>query len=78
MPENGSVNFSGNEFSITFDEFFKLKEPGKEIFISPPMRIFPEIRIRQKTLHLEFTEPLRANTTYTVNFRQSDHRYYGR
>lgn len=70
-PENYSTNFSTNRFSVTFDEFFKLKDPRKEIFISPPVKEFPEFKIKGKTLITEFKEPLRQNSTYTIYFGNS-------
>ena len=35
-PPNASVNFSGNQVVIPFDEYFTLSSPGTSIQIVPP------------------------------------------
>ena len=68
VPPNHSPNFTGNKFSLTFDEFVQLKEINKQLLISPPMVHLPDFRIRKKTLIVRFNEPLKPNTTYSVFF----------
>src|SRR5512145_2162082 len=70
-PPNRTVNFNFPKATITFDEFVSLKDPAKEIFISPPMRIKPEYKASGKKVIIEFREELKANSTYTVNFGSS-------
>jgi len=67
-PENRSLNFSGDELEINFDEFLQLKDQNKEILISPPMGKKPVIRIREKSVRVTFNEDLHPQTTYTLNF----------
>ena len=42
-PENFSINFTGNEIRIYFDEFIKVKNLQQQLIISPPMNPMPEI-----------------------------------
>ena len=44
---------------------------SQELVISPPMEETPEIRMRGKTLVIEFMEDLRENTTYTLSFGET-------
>lgn len=67
-PPNYQTNFTGTGFSVTFDEFIQLKDPAKEIFISPPMIRRPEFKLKGKSLIVQLNEDLRENTTYTIYF----------
>jgi uncharacterized protein (DUF2141 family) len=44
---------------------------SQELVISPPMEETPQIRMRGKTLVIEFMEDLRENTTYTLSFGET-------
>ena len=68
IPANRSVFFNSKDATITFNEFIQLKDPSKEIFISPPMRTRPEFKVQGKKIIVEFKEELKANSTYTLNF----------
>jgi len=67
-PENYSTGFSSSRAVLTFDEYIQLKEPSKEIFISPPIKLRPDFKVKGKSLVIEFQEPLRENATYTIYF----------
>lgn len=71
LPPNRTVNFNFNKATITLNEFINLKDPAKEIFISPPMRIKPLFKAAGKKVIIEFQEELKANSTYTINFGNS-------
>ena len=73
VPENYSINFTGNEIKIYFDEYIKLKEIQKNLLISPPFKTQPTITplSSSKVLKLKFNETLKENTTYVINFGQS-------
>ena len=70
-PPDRTVNFTEKSITITFKEFIQLKDPAKEIFISPPMRLKPEYKVQGKKVVIEFQEELKENTTYTLNFGNS-------
>lgn len=68
FPPNKTVGFSETKATISFNEFVSLKDPAKEIFISPPMRLKPLYKTQGKKVIVEFQEALKDSTTYTINF----------
>lgn len=71
LPENLTRNFASKKVVITFDEYFKLNDQFKQFSISPDVEVLPTLRVRGKTLEIEFTDTLESNTTYTLNFGKS-------
>ncbi len=71
VPKNFSPNFKGNQFSVTFDEYFQISNFNQEVLISPPMENIPTYKIKKKTLIVKFKNDLKPKTTYTINFGQS-------
>lgn len=70
-PPNRSVYFNSTKAVLTFSEFVSLKDPSKEIFVSPPMRVKPVYKAQGKKIVIEFQEALKENSTYTINFGNS-------
>ncbi len=73
IPENYSINFSGDEIEIRFNEYIKLKDLEKQLVISPPMQYRPIITPFNvsKTLKIKILDTLKPNTTYSFNFGKS-------
>jgi len=71
VPPNRTINFEARKITISFNEFIQLKDPAKEIFITPPMRTRPEFKTTGKNIVVEFNEELKSNSTYTINFGNS-------
>jgi len=67
-PANYSTQFIAKKIQITFDEFIVLDNVNQELVVSPPMEKKPEVKLRKKTLFIEFEEELKDSTTYTFNF----------
>lgn len=67
-PENGTIQFTGNEFTITFDEYVQLNAISQELIVSPPLRKQPKVKIKQKSIVVKWEEELLPNTTYVFNF----------
>jgi len=67
-PPNYSIRFEAKKIQITFDEYIVLDNVNQELIVSPPMVELPEVKLRKKTLIIEFEEELKENTTYTFNF----------
>jgi uncharacterized protein (DUF2141 family) len=67
-PPNYSIRFEAKKIQITFDEYIVLENVNQELIVSPPMEEQPEVKLRKKTLIIEFEEELKENTTYTFNF----------
>jgi uncharacterized protein (DUF2141 family) len=73
FPKNFSTNFNGKEIKINFDEYVKLKDISKQLIISPPMKLQPEILpyTASKSITIRIKDTLLANTTYSFNFGKS-------
>jgi len=73
-PENFTTNFKGKEIKIYFDEYVKIKNLSKQLIISPPMDIEPEITplgSASKYIKIKLNQDLEENTTYSFNFGNS-------
>ena len=73
-PENYSTHFNSKEIRIYFDEYIKLKDLQKQLIISPPMNIQPEITplgSASKYITIKIFDTLQPNTTYAFNFGNS-------
>jgi len=71
--KNFSTNFVPEKIELVFDEWIELRNPNREILISPPFFKNPKISSRGKKVTVEFPEdePLREDATYTINFGKS-------
>ncbi|MGN0032708.1 MAG: Ig-like domain-containing protein [Candidatus Limimorpha sp.] len=67
-PLNNSTNFNGRTITITFDEYFTLNNASDNILISPPLATKPDFQINRKSLIIKAKEPLKEETTYSINF----------
>jgi hypothetical protein len=70
-PPNYSTRFDAKKILITFDEYVVLDNVNQELIVSPPMEEKPEVKLRKKTVIIQFEEALKSNTTYTFNFGSS-------
>ena len=68
IPPNYSTHFTGRKFEIKFNEFVKLDKINEQLLVSPPIKEFPDFKLKGKTLVVKFKEDLKPNTTYTVFF----------
>ena len=68
-PLPGAVNVpvEGASFDFVFNEYVTIKTPAN-IVLSPPLARQPKSRLRGRTLHISFEEPLQPETTYTLSF----------
>ncbi|MBW2961925.1 Ig-like domain-containing protein [Mesonia aestuariivivens] len=74
LPENYSTKFKAEEIRIKFDEYIKLKDPQRQIIVSPPMDPKPELYpmgSASENVRIKITDTLQENTTYTINFGNS-------
>ncbi|MRX39533.1 hypothetical protein GJU43_09615 [Flavobacterium sp. LC2016-23] len=71
-PKNLSTDFKGNEITLTFDEYIKLKNINKQLIISPPMKYEPLITPTNvsRFITIRLRDTLQPNTTYSLNFGQ--------
>ncbi len=70
-PARQTTNFNGEYIKLSFDEYVKLDDPNNKMFISPYMQNKPEMKIKGKSVYLNFKEALQPNTTYTIDFGES-------
>ena len=68
LPLNGSLNVTTKKVEITFNEYIQLSDIQKNVLISPPQQIAPEIKAIGKTVSVVFQEDLLDSTTYTIDF----------
>jgi uncharacterized protein (DUF2141 family) len=68
-PDSATTNFQSRSIELTFDEYIQLKDINNQLIISPPLEKTPEIKVKNKTMIIDFEDQsLRANTTYSINF----------
>lgn len=67
-PENHSVNFNSKRIDITFDEYITLENAKQKVIFSPLLDEKADIKLKDQTVVIKFNEPLKTNTTYTINF----------
>lgn len=67
-PENYTTGFYGKRIELVFDEYIQLKDINNQLIISPPLKYFPDVKVKKKSLIVEFKDTLRASTTYSMNF----------
>ena len=71
IPSLRGTNYNGSDLRFTFNEFIVTEEIGEKLVISPPMKKKPVIKMKGKTLILEFPEDLKKETTYSLDFKDA-------
>jgi len=71
VPELRSTNFKDKDVRFTFNEYLLPDEIRENLVISPPIKKKPIIKMKGKTLIVEFPEELKENTTYSLDFKNS-------
>lgn len=71
LPENGTVEFTGKSFAITFDEFVVLDRITEKFMVSPPLATKPEVKLKGKSLVVNWEDDLADSTTYTFYFQDA-------
>ncbi len=64
-------DFKGKEISFRFDEFIQFKDLNKELLVSPPLKVKPDVKLKDKSVKIRLKNELAPNTTYTINFGNS-------
>ena len=70
---NFQTNFEKQVVELTFDEWVVLEDVFNQLIVSPPLEPLPELKLRKKTVKIEFDEKteLRTNATYTINLGEA-------
>ena len=71
QPKMRATNYKGSDVRLTFNEYILPTEISEALVISPPMKKRPSIRTKSKTLIIQFNEPLKDSTTYSLDFKNS-------
>jgi hypothetical protein len=71
IPELRGTNYKGSDVRFTFNEFILPDEIREKLVISPPMKKKPVIKMKGKTLIVEFAEDLRKDATYSLDFKDA-------
>lgn len=71
--QNKLRNFRPKELTFYFDEFVEVKDPIKQVLVSPPLTYIPTVKHKGKKVTFVFDEKeiLRDNATYTINFGEA-------
>lgn len=69
IPSLRGTNYNGSDLRFTFDEFIIQEGIGEKLVISPPMKKKPVIKMKGKTLIVEFPQDLKKETTYSIDFK---------
>ena len=71
VPEHKSTNYKGQSILLEFDERIKTDNIKDQLIITPLTESDYEIIIKKNTIKLNFEEPFKDSTTFTLNFRES-------
>ncbi len=69
IPELRGTNYTGNDIRISFDEYIIPDEISEKLVVSPPMKKRPTVKMKGKTLILEFPDGLKKDKTYSLDFK---------
>ena len=72
-PVPRQTNYRPRELTFYFDEFVEVRDPIKQVLVSPPLTYIPRVQQRGKKVTFAFDdkEVLRDNATYTINFGEA-------
>jgi hypothetical protein len=72
-PLQNTINVptKNTEIKITFDEYIQVKEPNKNILLSPPQEKKIKTKIKGKSLIVTFPTDLDSSKTYSISFGSS-------
>ena len=71
QPGLRATNYKEDEVRLTFNEYIQTSQISEDLVISPPLKKRSSIRTKSKTLIIQFNEPLKDSTTYSLDFKNS-------
>ena len=71
VPEFNGRQYGGHTVSLTFNEFVVTKDIREQLVVSPPLKNRPTMRSKSKTLIIDLGDSLKANTTYSLDFKDA-------
>lgn len=70
-PAPGSLNVTRDRIVLTFDEIVNVKDAFTNVVVSPVSKSVPRVSSNGRRVTVDFTDTLRPNTTYTIDFGNS-------
>lgn len=70
-PAPGAVNVKRDKIEIEFDEIVNVKDAFSKVVVSPTSKSVPRVTSQGRKVIVQFTDTLKDNTTYTVDFSNS-------
>ncbi len=67
-PSNGAVGVNQKRVTIYFDEFVTLDNATENVIFSPPQTEQPDIKVKGRSIVVNFKDSLKEATTYTIDF----------
>jgi hypothetical protein len=71
VPILRGTNYKGTDVRLTFDEYINMDGIAEKLVVSPPLKKKPVIKMKGKTLIVEFPEELRKESTYSLDFKDA-------
>lgn len=71
IPQDSTINFTGNKIVLSFDEYIQLDKPEEQLVVSPVPKTNPVVEARLKEVTIKIKDTLEENTTYSINFGRS-------
>ncbi len=68
-PAFNQTNFTDQKIKLTFDEYIIIEGLNEKFMVSPPIIKRPVFRTKGKSLIIDLNEKLKANTTYSLDFK---------
>lgn len=70
-PAPGATNVMPKTITIDFDEYVSVRDAFSNVVISPTSASVPRVSAVGKRVNVQFSDTLRPNTTYTIDFASS-------
>ena len=70
-PPNRTLNFTGKQITLTFDEYVQLQNLQENLLVSPTPKRNPNVDYRLKTVIIKIRDTLQPNTTYSIQLGKS-------
>ena len=71
IPILRGTNYKGTDVRLTFDEYINMDGIAEKLVVSPPMKKKPVIKMKGKTLIVEFPQDLHKESTYSLDFKDA-------
>jgi len=67
-PADSTTGFAEKNIMLSFDEYVQLDKGFEEVLVNPPLKRFPTIEGKLRTVSIAIKDTLKPNTTYSIDF----------